>query len=284
MTWRKIINPNHIKAIEALDAICDKLMDDGIYLPEPFKRRDRREPGRVVKEAFEDKIAKVIRRRFRKQSRSLHRFFDIKFISRQKLHTPEHLPDNIFDDFETEAALLALFIAMAEHEVELFIASIDIPLAADAFNTVEIAKQQVGALIKNIDETTRKRVEEAVRVFIDTPGQTVANLMDMLPFGVQRSLTIATSEVTSLYAEMQLSAASTLQEQFPDLIVVNTWNTNADQKVCFICVGLDGVEAIVGGSFQSLGDGQFYERPGDPHPNDRCWLTTRTRIGQEDLV
>jgi hypothetical protein len=283
MTWRAHIHPNHLKAVRLIDAICDDLMDKGIYLPEAYKRRDRREPGREIKEAFEDKIAKVIRKRFRKQSDSLRRHFDVKYISRQK--SQHEIPDNILDDAETEAALLALFIAMAEHEIELFTASIDIPLAADAFNTVAIARQQVGALIKNIDDTTRKKVQEAILAFIDTPGQTVGNLMEMLPFGVQRSFTIATSEVTSLYAEMQLEAARELQKLYPDLVVVNTWNTNNDQKVCFICVGLDGVQAAVDGLFQSQGDGQFYARPGEPHPNDRCWLTSRTVVeGLEDII
>ena len=278
MTWNEQIDERHLKAIRIIDSISDKLMDSGIYLPEPYKRRDRREPGREVKEAFEDKMARVIRKRFKKQEDKLRMHFDLKYMTRQK----DEIPEPILDDAETEAALLALFIAMAEHEIELFTATIDIPLASDAFNTVEIARKQVGALIKNIDEGTRKKVNQAVQAFLDTPGQTVGNLMEMLPFDTARSFRIATTEVTNLYAEMQLDAANTLQGMYPDVRVVNTWFTNNDQKVCFICIGLDGVQAGVGEMFQSAGDGQFYSRPGSqpegPHVNDRCWLSTRTVI------
>ncbi len=281
-----MLTKKHIKATELIDQRYDNLVEQGFEFPESHKRRDPREPGRTQKHAFEDLLAKIIRKRFKSQKEDLREFFE-KSLPANKAEDASSIDEALIDE-ETAAALLVLFIAMAEQSAEMFAATSAIPIAVESFNIIEIAQSQVAELITNIDDTTKKKVVEAVQAFADTPGMTVDALMDLLPFDTQRALKIATTEVTNLYAEMELAAAAELQAQFPDVEVISTWNTNDDPRVCGICVGLDGQTAKVGEQFFSdpekcagvgrCGDGNWYSRPGEPHPFDRCWLTTRTVI------
>ena len=53
-----------VDVYKAIDDIADFLVAQGVEIPDAYKRRDPREPGRTEKEMFEDKLARLVRRRW----------------------------------------------------------------------------------------------------------------------------------------------------------------------------------------------------------------------------
>lgn len=265
----------HLKAVIEVDRIADGLQEQGFYLPEAYKRRDPREPGRTMKEAYEDKVGAVMRKYMRGQQRRLRELVEHQFPARKQGFIEETLSDEVL-----EAVLLTIFISMAQDSIELIAESFDIPFIPFDFNALatEVATEAVGTLITNINDTTLASVQEAIASFAQEPGMTISELMDTLPFGEVRSQLIAITEVTNLFASMELRMGQELQALYPGVTVVHQWFTNNDPNVCPICVGLDGKTTSPGEPFTSDYDGQEYFRPGEPHPRDRCWISTRTVI------
>ena len=140
------------------------------------------------------------------------------------------------------------------------------------------ALMHVGKLIKEISETTRKVIREAVSDFVATPGMTIADVMQRMPFDAQRSQTIAVTETTRAYAEGNQIAGEVMKEQFPDVPVVKVWFTNNDDLVCEICGPLNGIEVGLDESWES-DDGPIDNPPA--HVNCRCWTQTTTNILKE---
>ena len=140
------------------------------------------------------------------------------------------------------------------------------------------ALMHVGKLIKEISETTRKVIREAVSDFVATPGMTIADVMQRMPFDPQRSQTIAVTETTRAYAEGNQIAGDVMKEQFPDVAVVKVWFTNNDDLVCEICGPLNGEEIGLDESWNS-DDGPIDNPPA--HVNCRCWTQTTTNILKE---
>jgi len=139
------------------------------------------------------------------------------------------------------------------------------------------AREYVYDLIKDINKTTREVMREALSQFVETPGMTLRDVMDMLPFDEDRAQRIAVTEITRVYAKADQMAGEELKEQFPDVRVVKVWFTNNDDRVCELCGPLDNQEVEI--------DENFYtpEPPyadGNPprHPNCRCWTETTTKL------
>ncbi len=273
------------KAYEQINKEADRLAKVGMYLPDAYKRRDPREPERVAKEMFEDELAKQIMKLFAVQEKNIRQFVQPLTVGRKA--TPK-VPDDLFTDEEIEAAILAILIAMTQLGISVFDAQVEIGFELAIFETAaaEWARTHAGVMITQINGTTLKAVQEAIATFLETPGMTIGQLMDMLPFGEARSRLIAVNETTTAFAEAELIAAKKLQKQFPNVIVEGTWFTNNDPEVCVICRGLNGKKAKIGEKFVSKGpDGELigtYTRPGappeGPHIGDRCWVTYRTVI------
>ena len=269
-----------LKVYASLNTGYDLLAAKGVFPSGLHKRRDPREPGRIQKEMAEDKLEGLMKRYFSGQKKRLREFFEIRYPGRKAPFDDSDIPEALFRDDNLDALLNELFAAMALDEVALFAESIDIgiDIAQYSADALAHARAAVGELIKNIDANTLKVVREAVAGFVETPGMTIGQLMKQLPFGEVRSRLVAISEVTNIYAELEVQNGVTLASQFPGVEVVKTWFTNNDASVCIICRGLDGKTVPVGMLFISDGDGQEYDRPGQPHPGDRCWMQTRTVI------
>ena len=279
-----MIDPETLAAYKAINEIADKLADRGSFLPDAYKRRDPREPEHVKKEIFEDKLARQFDKYFAGQSERLEQYLRSRFLARKAEHPP--IPDEIFTDEEIEAAILAILVAMALAGISIFDLQIEIGFDLATYNTLaaQWASTHSGLLITQINGTTRKAIQEAIATFLDTPGMTMRQLMDRLPFGEARSRLIAVTETTNAFAQAELIAAEKLQAEFPDVQVVRIWHTNNDPNVCIICEGLEAVEINLGEKFVSKTTGGEYIAPGvppdGPHIGDRCWVTHRTRIAK----
>jgi hypothetical protein len=138
------------------------------------------------------------------------------------------------------------------------------------------AAMHVGKLIKEISETTRNVIREAVSDFIATPGMTIGDVMQRMPFDPQRSQTIAVTETTRAYAEGNQIAGDVMKEQFPDVRTVKIFFTNNDELVCEFCGPMNGQEVELNEQFED-DDGNKYDNP-PIHPNCRCFTQVTTDI------
>ncbi len=115
------------------------------------------------------------------------------------------------------------------------------------------ARQYAGALASQINQTTRDSLKESVANWIETPGATVKDLMDELPFGEKRASRVAITEITAAYAGGEGLYTRALQAEYPSLKIVRVWYTNNDARVCDICAPLDGKEIPADGSWDEEG-------------------------------
>jgi SPP1 gp7 family putative phage head morphogenesis protein len=253
--------------IERIDAVVDACKPS---LPEHMKRRDPREPGRTLKEAYEDKLAGQIKRRFNLQKKqvveNVHEWFPGRKFAGLPLATPE-----------ADAKILSLMIEMAMHGLSLFEESVNIGIgfAEYSIETINVTKTKVAQMIGNIDDATKEAIQQAVNTYAQTPGMTIGQLEKMLPFQGYRARRIAITETTNLYASVENALGEKLMQQYPEVRVEKTWFTNNDDRVCEICGPLNGQTVEANAEYQ--GDlGAFYSPPA--HPNCRCWHSVRTRI------
>lgn len=127
------------------------------------------------------------------------------------------------------------------------------------------AGEHAGKLVKGIVETTRKKVAAATQTFIDTPGMTQGQLIELVDidslFGYSRAKNIAMTEVTNAYMQGAEIAKEQI-ERMSGLQMVHIWNTNNDALVCDECASRNG---------RKQGDGWW--DLGAIHPGCRCWTT-----------
>lgn len=277
------------KAYELISKEADRLAEKGLDLAaqygNAYKRRDPREPERVAKEMFEDELAKQFDNLFAAQEKKLREFVQPLTVGRKA--TPK-VPEDVFTDEEIEAAILAILIAMALAGIAIFDSQVEIGFELAAFESAaaEWARQHAGVLITQINATTLKAVQKAIATFLETPGMTIGQLIDMLPFGEARARLIAVTEVTNAFAQSELIAAQKLQKEFPNVIVERIWFTNNDPQVCIICQGLDGeiarVKPLELFKSRTTGDEVLTAGPPPtgPHIGDRCWVVHRTVIAK----
>lgn len=258
---------------QVIGSIADSIMEH-TELPDAIKRRDKREPGRLRKMAYEERIARIIRKRWKKQREKVEYILGLNFPGR-KAAKPPITPDDI-DDPESEAELMLLLVSAYRHGVQLFEDATMIGMDYTLVNAEAVAwaKKYVGSLIKGIDDTTLEAVRNAVSMFADTPGMTLGDTMALLPFDERRAQTIAVTETTRAYAEAELEAGRALKKEYPDVRVVKQWFTSNDElsQTCDICGPMEGEEVEIDEPFSS-GD---YAPPA--HPNCRCFIQQRTRI------
>jgi len=74
-----------------------------------------------------------------------------------------------------------------------------------------------------------------------------------------------------------LLAGQDLKEEWPDVRVVKTWETNNDDLVCDICRPLNGVEVEIDEPFVNDETGDEFDCP-PGHVNCRCWMDSTTDI------
>jgi len=243
-----------------------------------LKGRDHREPGWREKEAIEDRLRSAITRHFAKQRRKVREYLENEYPNRKAL--------DYWDDEEDEEAIAELMLALQKatrHGIDLFGQRSKLQIDWTMTNTeaAQWAREYVYDLIKYIDKTSREALQDAISQFVETPGMTLRDTMDLLPYDEERAQRIAVTETTRAYSKADQLAGDKLKEAFPDVKIVSTWFTNNDELVCELCGELDGAEVADGETFY---DPEPPYEDGYPprHVGCRCWIDTSTALGEED--
>jgi hypothetical protein len=182
--------------------------------------------------------------------------------------------DEFWEDDEFFSGMLAILLAAQQLGALSLSAMLGLELDLTATNreAAAAARKYTYDLIQDLTATSRDALRDVISAFVETPGMTLGDVIERLPFDEQRAALIATTEITRAYATGQAEAGAALKEQYPDVRVVKTWFTNNDDRVCPICGPLNGEEVDEDEEFA----GEFDGPPG--HPGCRCWVSYRTRI------
>jgi hypothetical protein len=277
----------------ALARALEYALRSGVEIPKPLldsackalgiPRRDRLEPGRLEKEKAEDRVAAVIKRRFNRQKARVRQHLEMYHPYRKDInHTDEELQSWLEDNPEDgdDATRIAILLSKAARGgVKLFDMNVDLG-GEFALTNTEAAKwaaTYVYDLIRGIDQTTLEAMRNAISTFVSTPGYTIGDVMDLLPFNSERARRVAVTEITRAYAEGNQLAAGALAEQFPGVRVTKRWYTNQDDRVCEVCGPLGDQEPIDQDESWTTVDGDELENP-PAHVNCRCWTSYSTDI------
>jgi hypothetical protein len=268
--------------VKGIDVALDVMKARGADVDWAFKRRDRREPERRAKEAMDDALFLWLQRHFRRQAKQIREELESHFSERKAPKKPKIDWARVLANDEKEMALLVRLLGEATREgIALFgqQAKIGIDYSLTNAEAAEWARKYAFDFIKDIDATTVDILKNAITAFVETPGFTIGDIMDALPFDEKRSLSIAVTETTRAYAQGQQMAGDQLKQEFPDVRVVKIWFTNNDDLVCELCGPLEGVEVENNENFYE--PGSAYEDGNPPrHPNCRCWVQTTTALAE----
>ena len=259
----------------------DRLAVIGVPLPFALKRRDPREPGRRRKERTEDELHSLFLAYFRKQKYNVRKTLSAVAPHRKTLFGYDvdyymmYLEEHIAADNAFIAKLGRVLTKAATNGVLVFKEMIDLEMDYTLVNqrAVRWANKYAGNLISGIDKTTKQAVRQLMGDFVRTPGMTIGDIVNNLPYNESRSLMIATTETTKTYAMANRMAGEALAKEYPDVLVVKRWFTNNDDIVCDICRPLNGTVVPLNEKWP----GGIDQPPA--HVNCRCWMTTSTRIG-----
>lgn len=268
--------------LSSILAACDYLEQRGVELPDEVKqlrRRDKREPGKRRKEEAEAALMAVILKRFRKQRRKIQERLEMYYPDRKAIQIPTWLEDIFDEDPEDLQELIRQLIKAIQGGVTLFNeqSSVGIDYTLINADAAEWARKHAGEIYRQMDETSKAAINRAITGFIEQPGTTIRDVVDLLPFNESRALQVAVTEITRAYAEGEMQAGRALAEEFPGLKVVKIWYTNNDDRVCPICGPLDGKQVELMEGF-GVGEGEEGLMNPPAHPNCRCWITTTTDI------
>jgi hypothetical protein len=232
---------------------------------QPIKQRDPREPKMLQKLKLERWIQDIFVRRFKEQLKQLRA--EYKAAKPKKIPKPRNEKDYVDE-------LISALLTGAGEGIDLFTRriSIGMDLTKPNENAAKWARDYAYELIKGIDETSLKLVQDAISGFVE--GGTIGDIIDALApeFGDIRASTIAVTETTRAFAEGQKLGADQMLAEFPDVAIYKTWFTNNDDIVCDDCGPLDGVEVPMDESFGEV-DAPPY------HVNCRCWIDYNTKLG-----
>ena len=265
-----------VSLYKAIDSIVDAY---NVELPELYKRRDPREPGRAEKEQFEDKLARLTRKRFKTQKKAIANTLRWTLPQKQIDDWMSRVGDP--DDPETEALMFALIVAGMAHGLQLFTQSVGVLIDVEQFNLIasEVARNYMTKWLEGLDKTTLKGLRQQLVNYAEIPGYSIEDVMAGLPFSSERAQRIAITETTRIYGMATQIAGDLLVEENPGIRVIMTWFTEADGRVCIICQPLDGVSVIFGDGFRDInGDVHFHE---PAHVNCRCWTVVSTDVDEE---
>ena len=261
-----------------VDATVAYLQQAGYQLPDdlmPIKAtRDKREPLRKEKTELEEKITRMFARQFRIMGERVRTWAETLPRAKAVIDIPTWLLEW---ESEFESSLITVIVKAMKDSGGLWFSTNPIQFDNTGFNAraYRVARDMVGEMIRGVDEVTLATVRDAVQSFVTTPGMTIGDLADALPFGESRAEMIAVTETTRAYAEGERQAGIELREKYPDVPVIKTWFTNEDERVCEICGGLEGQEVPIEEPFML--DGIEYPEP-PAHPRCRCWMSSRTKI------
>lgn len=269
-----------IGVYKAIDDIADYLVSQGVEIPEAYKRRDPLEPGRTEKEMYEDKLARLIKKRFNTQKRIIADSLQWK-LTKSVENWINELPD--LTDPETEKKIFTMFVGAMAHGAQLFAENITLEIdwtqySQEASDLVRSYMFGADGWLATLDKTTLKGLRQQLTNFVEIQGYTVGDVMAGLPFEDYRVQRIAVTEITRLYGTAEQLAGEELQRLYPDVLVIKTWYTNEDEKSreCEICDPLHGKSIPIAELFIDV-FGDVYDAP-PAHVNCRCWMSTRTKI------
>ena len=234
------------------------LGDDAYY---KMIERDPKEPGYKQKMKYEKKMAALMKRIFDRQKEQLTPILTTAFYVKA-------VPDINWTDDE-EADMSALLIEVYGKGIDLFRQEVFEGLPDDFVNHAaqklakEYAYNGIRVLQKQVDETTRKAIQDAIASFTE-PGVTLTDVIDKLPFGEDRATRVAVTEITRAYASANQAAGEEMQKQFPDLTIIKTWYTNVPDRVCDICGPLHMKSVKIDEAWDGI------DQP-PAHVNCRCW-------------
>jgi hypothetical protein len=265
--------------LNAVRLVVKGLEDIGIPA---LKARDKREPGRKEKMEYEDRLQSIIVRHFGRQRRLVKDKLDTYAFVHGKALPPGIDLEDIYKDDDLIAEFMTLLQNALKHGITLFGANTALQIDWALTNTraFEWAKEYTYDFVKGIEETTRKVLQSAISQFVDTPGMTIGDVMDMLPFDEVRAQQVAVTEITRAYSTANQLAGEDLKKEFPDVRVVKIWYTNNDDRVCDICGPLDGMEVEIDEFFTTSDDKSIGIDP-PAHVNCRCWTETTTALAEE---
>lgn len=234
--------------------------------------RDKREPDRAKKEKITDRIATLFYQRWQKHIDIITQ--KARYMKPLRIKSILDEIDIYDDDNKFEIELAQLLAELARLGITRFSTDAEIDIAWELTNekAAKWALAYSGKFIKGIDETSLGIVRSVIRDFVNTPGMTIGDIINRLPYDRERALRIAITEVTRAYAEGQKIAGEDLKKAYPDVEIIKTWFTNNDDKVCDICGPNNGAEVSIDDVFPS-GD----DMP-PAHVNCRCWTSSRTQI------
>lgn len=273
------------EAVKLVPVVESLLSNEAKFMLEQsaMKRRDKREPRRKEKEDIEDEIASLMLQRFKRQKKRFLGYLEI-MSGRKSMKYIDWIDQTIGgweddpDDQRIVAKLVRVVARAIRSGIDIFGDEIGINYDWSIVNAeaLQFAARYTYDLVKDIDSTTVDILRRQVSSFIETPGMTIGDLVESLPFGERRALTVAVTETTRAYAEGQKVAGEELKKDYPDVRVTKTWFTNNDEKVCEICMPFDGLTVNLDEPFVDEKNVEYDNPPA--HPNCRCWLSTRTRI------
>jgi hypothetical protein len=241
------------------------------------KLRDRREPGYRAKTEAELRLLRIMARIFRRQKEKLRAWLESRIIKADKPPLPDddyYLPD----DADTADLVRELTKAL-QGGITLFGQAVGIPIDYTMSNTEasRYAQRYAYDLIRNVNQTTRDTVRNAITQYVEVPGFTIGDAMALMPFGEERAMRVAVTEITRAYAEGQRMAGEELEKEFPDLEITKTWYTNNDDLVCPLCGPLNGTTVSFREPFDIDEDGNEVDMP-PRHVSCRCSATVTTKI------
>ena len=241
----------------AINELRDALVAWGIGVPFSLKRRDSREPGRTEKEAFEDELFAVFLNQFSKQKRGVRELLTSLAPDRKAIDYLDYLPGGFFTDEGFMAKVARILTGAIKHGIVLFDDAVGLTMDYTLTNAVAAkwASKYTFDLIKGINKTTRDVLQGIFKTFVDTPGMTIGDVVNLLPYTESRALMIATTETTRIYSQATQLAGEALKEEYPDVKVIVTWFTNRDDRVCELCQPLHGKEVELGKPFPDGSEG-----------------------------
>jgi len=259
-----------------------ELVDIGVKSKSNLITRDKQEPGRKRKEKMDARLAEAIKKHFDLIRGQVAQRLNWRYPGRKGLYNLDDMLTADFEDDEFTAEVLRIILGGGVDGIALFGAQISVTFDSTLANArvLKWAQGYAGDLVKNIDDSTLVFLKQAISTFVERPGFTIGDIVDMLPLSDLRAWRIAVTETTRAYAQGQQLGAVQLAEEFPGVRVVKRWYTNNDDRVCDLCAPLDGVEAEQDEDFYEAEDEYANGNP-PRHVNCRCWIDYTTRMTEQ---
>lgn len=245
-----------------------------------LKRRDPKEPGRREKELSEIELDKMVLRMFRAQAKAAKELLESHYPNRKQYGDIPGVVIGAGDPYWEK--IFGIVLRAVTGGIDIFADAQTIGMDYTIVNAeaASFARGYVFDEFKvQIEDTTRKVLQDTISEFVETEGMTIGDVMGRLPFGTVRSEMISITEVTRAYANGNQIAGEALKKEFPDVRVIKIWWSSMDERVCDICQPLHGQEVDIDKPFIHPETGEEYFNP-PAHVRGRCWTTTTTALAE----